>query len=198
MTVQANDVLSPVFEAAIRPYLGELRNSAMRMCRSQSESDDLLQEATFRAWSFWNRFEQGTNLRAWLHRILTNAYINGYRRRRRELVLLTEGAAWTGDFVQAAGNDLVAANDFAPADRDGVSDEVYAALGELPEEFRDVIVRIDVDEQSYKEVAAALGCPIGTVMSRLHRARRLLRNTLRSYAVTEGYASWNEAEAAAA
>ena len=169
-----------LYEATVRRHLEELRGAALRLTRSRAEADDLVQEAVLRAWSFWDRFEPGTNGRAWLHRILVNSFINGWRRQRREREILAEVC---GDATRRAYWTDAPREDERD---DGLSDEIHEALAALPPEFRAVLERIDLDEQSYREVAEALGCPIGTVMSRLHRARRALRNKLRGYAATEG------------
>ena len=168
------------FERTMLPYLDELYGTAVRMTGSRAEADDLVQEATMRAWAFFDRFEAGTNARAWLHRILTNTFINGYRRRRREREILAEVRTTEKRMVWL---DL----DDKRAQKDGVGDEVEAALAELPEDFRRVVLLVDRDDKTYREVADTLGCPIGTVMSRLHRARRVLKRRLRAYARAEGY-----------
>jgi RNA polymerase sigma-70 factor (ECF subfamily) len=113
-----------------------------------------------------------------MHRILTNTFINGYRRRRREREILGEIRRDT----RPDGSD-----EQRSVPGEGLGDEVTAALSLLPEEFRQVIVLVDLDERSYKDAASQLGCPIGTVMSRLHRARRAMQRQLSNYAVNEGY-----------
>ena len=164
--------------ALIDQHLPELIGRACRLTGSRTEADDLVQDAILRAWRYRAQFETGTNGRAWLHRILMNTFINGYRRKRRETDVLAQvGVELDEDTMPIGLSDTA------------VGDEVELALAELPEEFRAVIVRVDVDEQSYREVADELGCPIGTVMSRLHRARRVLKSRLRGYAASEGYAS---------
>jgi RNA polymerase sigma-70 factor (ECF subfamily) len=169
------------FRRAVLPYVEELYGAAVRLTRSRAEADDLLQETMLRAWSFRDRFEPGTNGRAWMHRILMNTFINGYRRKKREREVLAEvqGGGPAQPWPTEAVDELQS--------EDGVSDEVQAALDDLPEEFRSVVLLIDRDELSYREVASALGCPIGTVMSRLHRGRRVLKHRLRDYATSEGY-----------
>lgn len=168
------------FQRAVLPYVSELYGTAVRLTRSRTEADDLLQEALLRAWSFWDRFEQGTNARAWMHRILMNTFINGYRRKKRERELLAEvdREMERRPFVDHASFQRRA---------EGVGDEVQMALEQLPDEFRQVVLLVDFDDLSYREVADTLGCPIGTVMSRLHRGRRVLKRELRGYARAEGY-----------
>jgi RNA polymerase sigma-70 factor, ECF subfamily len=176
----AHDGAVSEFEQAVFPHTHELYGTAVRLTRSRVEADDLLQEAMMRAWSFWDRFEQGTNARAWMHRILMNTFINGYRRRKRERDFLAE-------VDRELGERPFREHVVRQARADGLGDEVRQALRTLPEEFRQVVLLVDFDDLSYREVADTLGCPIGTVMSRLHRGRRVLKRQLRGYAQAEGY-----------
>jgi RNA polymerase sigma-70 factor (ECF subfamily) len=168
------------FDDAILVHLDELYGAAVRLTRSGSEAEDLVQESVMRAWAFWDRFEPGTNARAWMHRILLNTFINGYRKRKREREIM--GAVHVETELSPR-----------PADADGrgreegLGDEVERALAEIPEEFRAAIVLVDLADHSYKDAARVLDCPIGTVMSRLHRGRRLLQEKLRTYATRQGY-----------
>ena len=158
------------FERSVKPLLTGLRGAAMRLTRNQQDADDLLQETTLRAWRFWSHYEQGSNLRAWLHRILLNTFVNGYRRKRRERELLRE--------LQEAASDSEPETLEPSAMRAALSDEVKEGLDGLPAEFRAVLWAVAVDDLSYREAADSLGCPVGTVMSRLHRARRMLQKAL--------------------
>lgn len=166
------------FDREVLRHQGELLGAAMRMTGSRAEAEDLVQEAVLRAWTFWERFQPGTNGRAWMHRILVNTFINGYRRRRREREIL-------GEVRRDTRVDDAGGRRGVPGE--GLGDEVSAALSLLPDEFRQVLVLVDLDERSYKDAARALGCPIGTVMSRLHRARRAMKQQLGDYAMAEGY-----------
>ena len=168
------------FESVALQYCDELYCAALRLTHSRAEGEDLVQEAMMRAWAFWGRFEPGTNARAWMHRILMNTFINRYRRRKREREILAE-------VQHHADRDPSWTADERPAAQPGIGDEVEAALASLPDEFRAVVLLVDLDELSYREVADTLGCPIGTVMSRLHRGRRALKRRLRHYASGEGY-----------
>ena len=167
------------FEAILAPHMGELHGAAMRLSRSPSDADDVLQEAMARAWMFWDRFEPGTNVRAWMHRILYNTFVNGYRRRRREREVLE----------QVHEDECALRDDTTDVHilEDGLGDEVRTALSSLPETFREVVERVDLHGDSYRDAADAIGCPVGTIMSRLHRGRRLLKEQLRGYATSEGY-----------
>ncbi len=167
------------FDREVLTHRSELIGAATRMTGSRAAAEDLVQEAVLRAWTFWHRFQPGTNGRAWMHRILVNTFINGYRRRRREREILGEIKR---DVRTDSGWDRV-----RPVPGEGLGDEVTAALETLAPEFRQVLVLVDLGDKSYKDAAAAIGCPIGTVMSRLHRARRAMKEQLGDYAVSEGY-----------
>jgi RNA polymerase sigma-70 factor (ECF subfamily) len=164
------------FDLGVRPLLAGLRGAALRLTRNAAEADDLLQETVLRAWRFFARYEPNTNLRAWMHRILRNTFIHRYRRARREREVLARAS------VQAA---LCSALAFDPGQAD-VGDEVSAALASLSPEYRSVVWSVAVDELRYREAAERLGCPLGTVMSRLHRGRQALQRELRSYAGAHG------------
>jgi RNA polymerase sigma-70 factor (ECF subfamily) len=179
------------FEAEVARHLRTLREAARRLTGSIDEADDLVQDAVMRAWTFWERFEPGSNSRAWLHRILVNTFINAYRKRRRERDLYRAAAEETRrEQTTVAG--------LRQAERDGLGDEVGAALKALPTEFRAVVELVDLHDLSYREVASELGCPIGTVMSRLHRGRKQLHGLLSDYALAEGYTALPAPEVAQA
>jgi RNA polymerase sigma-70 factor (ECF subfamily) len=180
MQVAANDTGEACFEVVIGLHRQRLRQTARRLTGNHDEAEDLLQDTVVRAWTFWHRFQAGSNAKAWLHRILMNTFINGYRKKRRERELLKAAAL---DSRRRALAQL----DSRSARADGVGDEVDAALETLTPEFRKVVEMVDLSDYSYREVAAKLECPIGTVMSRLHRARKQLQGKLGEYAVCEGY-----------
>ncbi|MCU0672797.1 MAG: sigma-70 family RNA polymerase sigma factor [Myxococcota bacterium] len=174
------------FEATIAPYLGELHGTAVRLTRSHSDADDVLQETVMRAWAFWDRFEEGTNARAWMHRILFNTFVNGWRRKKREREVLGVVREDEGREPHWARGER-ALGPSAVELESGLGDEVSAALDEMPEVFRGAVKLVDLGGRSYKDAADILGCPVGTVMSRLHRGRRWLQERLREYAAAEGY-----------
>jgi RNA polymerase sigma-70 factor (ECF subfamily) len=162
------------FMTMVQPHLDGLFSSAMRMTGGRSDAEDLVQEALLHAYQAWDRFEPGTNLRAWLHRILVNGYISGYRRRVRERRALdVEGDPSRRDLLLSSAQCEVETADGGVHVR-GLGRVLQRALDELPAEFRAVVILADLAELSYKEIADALHCPIGTVMSRLHRGRRAL------------------------
>jgi RNA polymerase sigma-70 factor (ECF subfamily) len=173
------------FERSVLALLPELRCAALRFARCSADADDLLQETAMRAWQCRDQFEVGSSARAWLHRILVNTGIDRFRRRRREREVLArlphEPTAPTHEQTAVEAGLRAVVCDGA------LGDEVASALDALRPEFRAVLVRVDLEDQSYREVADALGCPIGTVMSRLHRARRSLQRRLGPYAVSAGY-----------
>jgi RNA polymerase sigma-70 factor (ECF subfamily) len=157
----------------------ELRRSALRMTRSEADADDLVQETLTRAWTFWSTFEPSTNVRAWMHRIQVNAFINGYRRKRRERDALTT----------LAREDAPASPRRPEPSLELVGDEVKRAVEALQPEYRHAVVMVDLFGLSYAEAADAAGCPVGTIMSRLHRGRRGLRRSLEAYGASFGFGS---------
>jgi RNA polymerase sigma-70 factor (ECF subfamily) len=166
------------FEAEALAHVEALYATAVRLTGSRADADDLCQEAILRAYQRWDRFESGTNCRAWLTRILVNSFINGYRRRVRERRLLDvatdptrEEAFFSAEARRGRGPD----GGIVP---EGLDDELHAALDALAPEFRAVVVLVDLEEMSYQEAARTLSCPLGTVMSRLHRARAQLRRRI--------------------
>ena len=166
------------FEAACLPHQAEMYGVAMRICRNPDHAKDLVQETLMRAMVAWDSFQTGSNLRAWLFRILTNAFINGYRKRRRHQRFATERP---GDALAALyGTDVDHTETL-----DELCDEVKTALDRLGPEYRDVVERADLRGEKYKDIADALEVPIGTVMSRLFRARRVLETELRGFAARD-------------
>ncbi len=172
------------FAAQCLPHQPELYGVAMRICRDPDTAKDLVQETLLRAMMAWSSFAPGTNLRAWLFRILTNAFINGYRKRRRHQRFAAErpGDAMTALYGRDQGHtdDLL---DTLYGDQ--LSDEVEAALARLGADYRDVVERADLKGQKYKDIADELDVPIGTVMSRLFRARRVLEGELAGFAARD-------------
>jgi RNA polymerase sigma-70 factor (ECF subfamily) len=168
-------------------HLDSMYGAAMRLTRSPADADDLVQDAFLKAYRFYDRFEPGTNLRAWLLRILTNTFINKYRRNVRERKVLDgDDAEPVGDGVMSRAAMRALTEPESDAMRSIVSQEIQKALDELSEEHRLMIVLADVEELSYKEIADIVGCPIGTVMSRLHRARKQMQGRLVEQAVEMG------------
>ncbi|MFQ5651176.1 MAG: sigma-70 family RNA polymerase sigma factor [bacterium] len=181
------------FEQLAYPLLDRLFRSALSMTKNLHDAEDLLQSATLKAWRYFHWFEQGTNFEAWIFRILTNLYINEYRRRKRQpLQLDFETTCQWFMTAETDGLDYLPANrefelEPSPNYADIFDDCITTALDLLPEKYRLVVVLADVSRQKYKHIAEILHLPIGTVMSRLNRGRKMLAESLRDYAETNGY-----------
>lgn len=175
------------FEREALPHLDDLYGMALRLTRDPGDAEDLVQEACLRAYTRFGQFRRGTNCRAWLFRIVMNTFINGYRRRTKEREILDryESGEPAERFYSRESQERFA-NPEARLQQTKVGDEIVAALDEISEEFRTVVLLADVHEFSYREIATIMDTPIGTVMSRLFRGRRLLRQRLWRYALEQG------------
>jgi len=177
------------FERDALVHLNALYGAALRYTRTHAEAEDLVQETTLRAWHKWHQFQAGTNCKAWLFRILTNTFINGYRRRTKEReILAAELLGRHGERFFSRQSAQRWGDPERGYEEHNLSPIVERALLELPDNFRTVVVLADLQSFSYKEIAEIVGCPIGTVMSRLFRARRLLQVSLQEHAVGYGIA----------
>jgi len=166
------------FEREVLPLLPSLYSAALRMTRNPSDAEDLVQETYLRAYRGFSGFEEGTNLRAWMYRILTNTFINSYRKKQREPVTVQEDDLDEWYLYDKLGESGVEPSAEAEVIRSMPDEDVQKALEALPEGFRLAVLLADVEGFSYKEIAEILGIPIGTVMSRLHRGRRALEKAL--------------------
>jgi len=179
--------LASIFEADALPYLDQLYGTALRMTRSPSDAEDLVQDTYAKAFAAFRSYEQGTNLRAWLFRILRNTFINNYRKAQRQPSSgpseeLTDGQLL--DLEQRNSGGVRSAENEA-LERLG-DDEIAAAMATIPEDFRTAVYLADVEGFSYKEIADIMETPVGTVMSRVHRGRKALRALLADYARERG------------
>jgi RNA polymerase sigma-70 factor (ECF subfamily) len=184
------------FEQVALPHADALYNFALKMTRSRKDAEDLVQDTFLRAFRFFHRFERGTNIRAWLFRILKNTYINTYRKGKRT----PDHVDWSQveEFYDTVASDDVLKRHKTPEEEliEGSLDRrIEEAIASLPEEYRAVVILNFAEDLSYKEIAEALDIPMGTVMSRLHRARKILQRKLKEYALsTRLLPSLNERE----
>jgi RNA polymerase sigma-70 factor (ECF subfamily) len=176
------------FEDEALVYADALYGSALRMTRNPADAEDLVQETYLRAFRAWDRFEPGTNLKAWLFKIMTNLFISGYRQRRREPVTISTDDTEEFDLYRnLVDHEAQVGKSAESIVFEGlVDDDVKQALSDLPENFRMPVLLADVEGFSYREIADMLSIPIGTVMSRLHRGRKALQKALWEKAVESG------------
>jgi len=183
-----NDAAAARFEAAALPFTGALYNQALHLTRRPEDASDMVQETYLRAYRTFSSFKEGTNCKAWLFTILYSIFVNKYRKEQREpdTVSIDEleetfhrtlaDRDWETNFAALAGSEL-----------DWKGPEVNHALAKLPENFRSAVLLVDVEGFTYEEAAAALDCPVGTLRSRLFRARRILFLQLHDYAQRMGF-----------
>ncbi|HWL49907.1 MAG TPA: sigma-70 family RNA polymerase sigma factor [Acidimicrobiia bacterium] len=177
------------FEQDAMQYARQLYSAAMRMTRNPSDAEDLVQETFLKAYRAYHTFEEGTNLKAWLYRILTNTYINKYRKDTRRPSEVDLGSVEDLYLYRNIGSEESAEAARTTEDRvlDGlVESDIKKAVEDLPENFRLPVLLADLEGFSYKEIADILDIPIGTVMSRLHRGRKAMQKSLWEYAVKRG------------
>ncbi len=173
------------FEQEALPHMDVLYNFALRTTGNQDDARDLLQETYLKAYRFWDKYEKGTNIRAWLFRIMKNSYINRYRKETKEPDKVDYGDV--ENFYNSIRADYTDTNDLQEKLFGNLlGDEVSEALKELPEDFRTVVILCDIEGMTYEEISEFIERPIGTVRSRLHRGRKLLQAKLFDYAKKQG------------
>lgn len=176
------------FEELANPLMGNLYSTALQLTRQPLDAEDLLQETLLKAWRFFHRFEKGTNFRGWLMRILLNTFISHYNNKKREPQRVSfekTRAVFSNDDEDESATDALCS--VSETYQDWFDDRVTAALNRLPDFYRSVVILSDVNDLKYQEIAELMKCPIGTVMSRISRGRRMLARSLKGYAAARGY-----------
>jgi RNA polymerase sigma-70 factor (ECF subfamily) len=174
------------FERDAIPHMDALYNFALRMTLDQTEAEDLVQETYLKAFRFFDKFEQGTNCKAWLFRIMKNSYINRYRKEQKSPEIVDYDSV--EEFYYTIRSERADSSNLAESLFNNIlDDEVTVAIERLPEDFRTVVILCDIEGFTYEEIAEFVDCPVGTVRSRLHRGRKLLRDRLLRYASSRGY-----------
>lgn len=174
------------FEEEIIPHLDAMYNFALRLTSDPSDAEDLVQDTIVKAFRFFDSYEKGTNAKAWLFRILKNSYINNYRKQSKKPSQVDyDEVATFYETIRAERTDTSDLED--KMFRELIDDDISNALDELPEDFRTVVLLCDVEGFTYEEISNMLDVPIGTIRSRLHRGRNLLKSQLMEYAKQRGY-----------
>ena len=176
------------FEELALPHIDSLYNFAIKLTGNQSDAEDLVQETYLRAYKFFHKYKKDTYIKAWLFSILRNTFINIYRKKKKEPEKVDFHSV--EQFIdQLTDRDNLLSKDDISNDlsKDTLDSEIKSALDKLPEEFKSVILLCDIESFSYQEISEILKCPVGTVMSRLHRGRKILYKNLSEYAKKMGY-----------
>jgi RNA polymerase sigma-70 factor, ECF subfamily len=193
MTLQNREA----FQREAVPHIDALYGTALRMTKSESDAEDLIQETMLKAYRYFDKYEQGTNCKAWLFKIMTNTFINRYRKKQKRREFLVDDDHRPLQERAEAPEHTPFNESFETEDQiyfKMFGDEVKRALEEMPVDFRMVVLLADLQDFAYKEIAEIMDCPIGTVMSRLYRGRRMLQARLAEYARGQGYIPQDEAK----
>lgn len=184
--IYGKDPLYADFEREAIPHMDALYNFALKMTGDSDDANDLVQETYLKAFRFFDKFEKGTNCKAWLFRIMKNTYINNYRKKTKE-----PGKVDYDEIENFYENIKASSTDSAHLEKELydnlLDDELSGAISSLPEDFRTVVILCDIEGMTYEEIADFIDCPVGTVRSRLHRARKMLFTKLYDYADGKGY-----------
>lgn len=187
-TDESDEELAQRFERDAMPLLDQLYGAALRMTRNPVDAEDLVQETYIKAFQGFRSYKPGTNLKAWLYRILTNAYINNYRKAQRRPAEYATDDITDSQIAETASHTSIGLRSAEVEALEKLPDEeIRDALMSLKEDYRMVVYYADVEGLPYKEIAEIMGTPIGTVMSRLHRGRKQLRDALHNVAVERGF-----------
>ena len=187
-TDESDEELAQRFERDAMPLLDQLYGAALRMTRNPADAEDLVQENYIKAFQGFRSYKPGTNLKAWLYRILTNAYINNYRKAQRRPAEYATDDITDSQIAETASHTSIGLRSAEVEALEKLPDEeIRDALMSLKEDYRMVVYYADVEGLPYKEIAEIMGTPIGTVMSRLHRGRKQLRDALHNVAVERGF-----------
>lgn len=181
-----NNIREDVFTNETLPHRSDLYNYALKISGNSDDAQDLVQETYYKAYRYFDKFQTGTNSKAWMFMILKNSFINDYRKSKREPYKLDYEQIQ--NFYENVKSDRSQTNNLDTEYFNNlIDDEMTAAIDQLPTKMREVFLLCDLDGNSYEETAELVGCPIGTVRSRLHRARLMLQETLLDYAKNKGY-----------
>lgn len=183
------------FEALALPYLDQLYGAALQLTRNPQDAEDLVQETFAKAYAAFHQFQAGTNIKAWLYRILNNTFISNYRKAQRRPKFANESEITDWSEFQAAQHQSVGLESAEVQALENLpNDEIRQALAQLPEDRRTAVYLADVEGFSYQEISEIMGTPLGTVMSRINRGRKQLREMLREYAASLGYVEKNDVD----
>lgn len=188
MATKTSD-LDARFERDALPLLDQLYGGALRMTRNPADAEDLVQETYVKAYQAFNSFSEGTNLKAWLYRIMTNTYINSYRKKKRQPTQQSSEDVTDHQLLATSSHESVGLESAeVEALKNLPNQRIAQAMNDLSEDYRMVVYYADVEGLAYKEIAEIMGTPLGTVMSRLHRGRKQLREALKDVAQEHGIA----------